>query len=74
MKSSVPTTRPPHGEGWTTWENPYRIPRSEPYDFVEVEIWRRGWIETKIMVVDGFDPMFNVSGLWWKPTRCGVAA
>ena len=65
MKTSVPTTRPP-GKGWNPWLCPYQTSGTTPYDFVEVEVWRKGWFETRLYD-PGHSPFMNVAGLMWRP-------
>jgi hypothetical protein len=66
MKTSVPQTRPPRGNGWTLW---CQIPINglSPVCYVEVETWRWGWMETRLTDPCGSDPYANVAGLWWRP-------
>jgi hypothetical protein len=66
MSTSVPTTQPP-GKGWRRWDNPYGVSRSEPYDYVEVEVWREGYQETVLIDPHNCNPFMNVVGLYWRP-------
>lgn len=69
MSASVPTTAPP-GEGWKLWSLPMqnRAPGYvHPYAYVEVEIWRKGWRETKTVNPRVMHPATNVIGLHWRP-------
>jgi hypothetical protein len=59
MSASVPTTAPP-GEGWQHWGR-------SAYGYVEVEIWREGWRETKTVDPRRMHPATNVNGLHWRP-------
>jgi hypothetical protein len=66
MSTLVPTTRPP-GDGWLEWINPHRISRPEPYDYTEVEVWRRGDQSTTLLDPHRMRPETNVAGLYWRP-------
>ena len=63
--SSVPTTKPP-GKGWSPWVNTYGRNTDSPYNYVEVETWRKGWHETNLQVPESH-PLQNAVGLWWRP-------
>ena len=66
MTTSVPQTKPP-GTGWVSWQNPYAIKRREPYDYAEVEAWREGWSETKLIDPHDCNPLMNIANLYWRP-------
>lgn len=66
MRTSVPQTLPP-GSGWRPWLAMYVDSEfSLPYDYVEVEIWRKGWMDTYTQKPDA-NPEMNANGLWWRP-------
>lgn len=68
MRTSVPTTRPPKGNGWRLWYNTYGIQQGRsPYHYVEVEIWRQGWQQTELVDPTNLEPWFNVADLYWRP-------
>jgi hypothetical protein len=62
MTTSVPTTKPP-GSGWRPWM--FQGEKS-PFDYVEVELWREGWLET-IVQSPSANPLANAVWLWWRP-------
>ena len=61
--TSVPTTKPP-GEGWQPFDG---CSKPSPFDYTEVELWRRGWRGVAVGSAYTLPPMFNVANLWWRP-------
>ncbi len=66
MTASVPTTHPP-GHGWSLWFGWGGDPLESPICYVEVEIWRKWWRETRLVDPWRMDPMTNIAGLYWRP-------
>ena len=62
-QTSVPTTQPP-GEGWRLFCGGAKL---SPFDYTEVELWRRGWRSVTVASAYTLPPMFNVANLWWRP-------
>ena len=63
MTTSVPTTKPP-GEGWRLFCGGAKI---SPFDYVEVEFWRKGWRGVAVGSAYTLPQTFNVANLWWRP-------
>jgi len=56
--------------GWRCWAGFHgttMIHRKRPYDYVEIEIWRDGWDDSKLVEPYKMPPMMNVADLWWRP-------
>ena len=55
--------------GWRCWTGAtdcVLLYGYEPGDYVEVEIWREGWEQPKLVDPRKMSPMMNDYGLWWR--------
>ena len=66
MPASVPTTKPPAGDGWRIWHAGVVLGIPPAY-YVEIEIWRRGWRQAELVDPMQLSPSFNVANLHWRP-------
>lgn len=56
----------PSGRGWQSWMfRPTAGP--QPLDYVELELWREEWPETRLVRPEEMPPEMNVAGLYWRP-------
>ena len=63
LHTSVPTTRPPSGWRWRSWDDPTSSP---PWTWERVVVWRPGWRSTRV-VVPKLRPAGSPVGLMWRP-------
>jgi hypothetical protein len=54
------------GEGWRLWF-PSAPDDYRPFDYVEVEVWRKDWERPELIEPRSVAGAMNIAGLWWRP-------
>jgi len=63
IQASVPTTHPPRGWTWRTWDEPTAAP---PWVWERIVVWRPGWRSTRV-IEPRLRPAGSPVGLRWRP-------